>query len=151
MILLSAAVLGHTGDEVYDAASSAQADERQADAVALVEEARRIACFKTVAGNDTTNVAEPNLPRSPDGAAMMTTEIHGEPADNDWHGAVRPRGDQKECSIFHMSVMMHTHEDGKACNGDTDVEHGKEESMPKAIRDRSGDHAPSKSSCPGGD
>lgn len=80
----------------------------------------------------------------------MSSQIHGEPTDNDGHGAVSTAGDQEEGSILRVFVVMDNHQHGKACYGDTDRYDGEEKSMARPIRKHSHEHAETKSSGPRG-
>jgi len=88
MRLLPAAILCQTGKEVYDATGRAEANEAQANAVALMEEGFRIRGLEAITGDDSSYISESNLPGRSHGTTMMTAKIHGEPAHDDRHGAV---------------------------------------------------------------
>jgi len=74
--LFPVAILCQAGEEIYDAAGRAQADEPQADAIALVKECLRVGSLEAVTGNDSSDVSKSNLPSGSHSTAVMTTEIH---------------------------------------------------------------------------
>lgn len=51
-------------------------------------------------------VSESDLPSGSDGSALMTGQVHGVPADNDWHGAVSAACDEEESTVLDVSVFF---------------------------------------------
>ena len=60
---------------------------------------------------------------------MMAAEVHVEPADDDRHGGVRAHGDEEQCRVFQLLVVVDGDEDGKAGNGDGDRDDGEDEAV----------------------
>lgn len=81
----------------------------------------------------------------------MTSKIHGEPTDNNRHGAVGSTSDQEQGGILGVSVVMNDHQHGKACYGKANRSDCEEESMTNPIRNCSNKHTETKSSGPRGD
>lgn len=78
-------VLTPNSDEVNRAASSRQTDECNADAVPRLVK-RCILLEKGKSRNDTTNVAESDLPGAAHRSSVVATKIHSEPAYYNGHG-----------------------------------------------------------------
>ena len=62
-----------------------------------------------VCRDDAADVAEADLPGAPYCATVMATKVHGEPADNDWHGCVGAAGDEEQCAVFNMVRVVDVH------------------------------------------
>jgi len=44
----------------------------------------------------------------------MSTQIHDEPAYNDWTCTKRTHGDEEQGGVLSVKVVVHGHEDGEA-------------------------------------
>lgn len=79
-------------------------DDTRNDAQNRESDADRVACHilwcifleESKDGDDTADVAETNLPCRSDRAAMVASEIHVEPADDNGHGGICAHGDEEE-------------------------------------------------------
>lgn len=80
---------------------------------------------------------------------MVTPEIHGEPANDDGHGAVDAHGDAKQSTVFESVVVVHGDQDAKACDGDTDGDDGKGETMFEFVTEEGYHHGKGEGCGPG--
>lgn len=65
----------------------------------------------------------------------MPTEVHGEPADDDGHGAETAHGDEEERSIFEAVVVVNGKEDGEASDSDGNRDDCEEETVFRFVGD----------------
>ena len=59
-----------------------------------------------VGSDDAPDIAEPNLPRGTDCAAMVPAEIHVEPADDDGHSRIGAHSNQEETCVLDVLVVV---------------------------------------------
>lgn len=66
----------------------------------------------------------------------MATEIHREPANNNWHGAVCATCNQEQGSILNSTpiLTMDVKEDGEARNRNANGDEGEDETVTQAVR-----------------
>lgn len=59
----------------------------------------------------------------------MSTQIHDEPAYNDWTCTKSTHGDEEQGGVLSVKVVVHGHEDGEAgdCKSYTEGDEGKAE------------------------
>ena len=113
----------------------------------------RIARHKAVRGNDTTNVAKRNLPRRADGLAVVSAQVHVEPAHDDGHSTVRAHGDQVKRGVLRVDAgrVVDRHQHGEADEGDHYAQDGEHEAVSQIVGGDGGDHGETKGGGPGRD
>ena len=155
---------------VEHARDGAEADEGDADGVALFV-VGLVGLEEAVGGDDAANVAKAcplgmyqyacqcpktskeshqhtNLPRRPDRLAVLTAQVHGEPADDDGHGRVGADGDEKEGGVLHVDAVAHVHEHAEAGDGDEDGQQRKQQPVLGPVRRRRHHHGQPKGGDP---
>ena len=78
----------------------------------------------------------------------MPAEIHGEPADDDGHGAETTHGNEEERSIFEAVVVMDGDEDGETSDGDGNWCYCEQEAVFGFVGDVCDQHCKGKSCSP---
>jgi len=69
----AASILRNASEEIAYTAHCTQADERDTDAVAFVEEGLGVSRCETVTGNDSANISSSNLPGGSDTPPVVAT------------------------------------------------------------------------------
>jgi hypothetical protein len=127
-------VLEPQGHHVECACQTGEANEREADDIPGSEICDAILYNERISSDDSTNIAEANLPCGSYAASMMATQVHGEPAYNDRHGAVTATGDQEKSAKLRTGTVMDCHEHGESGNSDRHWNQGKNESVSQPVR-----------------
>ncbi len=148
MSLLPILILTPYRCKVQAATQRTQANEANADAIAHVVERLRGRSRERVCRDDTSNIAETNLPGGAYCPSVMATQVHGEPAYDDGHSRVCAGSYHEESAILEVMVMMLCDQDRKAGDRNADWNHCEEEAMPESIREKSNKHAEAKRSSP---
>lgn len=144
-------VLHQNTHGIDDAARRTQTDKPKTDAVPRLEEFRLVLRQEGVCGDDTSDVAETDLPRRTHRAAVMPAEVHGEPADDDGHGRVDAHGDEEESGVFEVVVRVHGDEDAETGDGDEYGEQGEGETMLELVAEEGDHHGEDEGGGPGRD
>lgn len=105
---------------------------------------------KDVNRNNATQVAESNLPCTTDGASEVASEVHIEPADNDWHGRVSAHGDEEQPCILHVAMVMYTNFNGKSSDCNSNRKHDKEKPVAETVANGRHSHGKGKGDSPRG-
>jgi len=95
--------------------------------------------------DDPADVAESYLPRRADGTAVVPTQVHGEPANDDGHCGVDAGGDEEESAVLEMVVVVCCDENGETGNCDSDGDEGEEETVMEEVR--KGGHEYAEAEC----
>lgn len=135
-------------ETVGNACNDGHDSESDADGVSR-NELGRILAEESKDGDNTTDIAETNLPRTTDGTSVMASQVHVEPAHNDGHSRVGSHGDEEQTSVLHFCVVVHSDENGEAGNGDTNGENCKGRTVTHPVRDDGDAHGEAKSHNPG--
>ena len=142
-------ILHQNADRICDTARSTQACKRNTYTIPRLE-SWRILGEKGIRGNDTTNIAEADLPSRSYGTAMVAAKVHVEPADDDWHSAVCTHGDEEERGILELVVVVDGDEDAEAGDTDADWDYGECEAVFCEIGKCGDDHGEGEGAGPWG-
>ena len=115
----------NTGKDAYDREGNADAVTGDVLGGILRQEGKH--------GDDAANVAEADLPGGSDGAPVVATQVHVEPADDDGHGSVGSTGHQEEGSILQAGVVVYGNENAEASDGNADGKDRNTKSVPQLI------------------
>lgn len=125
-----------------------QANKRDTDRVPRLVIPGRILGQKGIRRDDAADVPKADLPRRTHAASVMPTEVHGEPADDDGHGAETAHGDEEERSIFEAVVVVDGDEDSEASDNNGNRDHGEEETVFRFVGDVCNKHCKGESCSP---
>jgi len=112
---------------------------------------RGISLDECIRCDDTTDIAESNLPRGAYRTPMVAPEVHVEPADNYRHGGVGAHCDEEETSVFDVLVIVHGEHDCEARDRYRDGDDCEDETMFGEVRASSYDHCKCECAGPGWD
>ena len=128
----------------------AQTRKANADSIPLLVPGRVLG-QKRIRGDNTANIAEPDLPGRPDGTAVVAAEVQVEPAHDDGQGGVGAHGDEEEGGVLEVRARVDGEEDGEAGDGDGDGEQGEEEAVLELVGEVGDDEGEDEGAGPGGD
>jgi hypothetical protein len=138
--LLLLLILQRTRYKVQHTARGAQTNKPQADAISPVVEVQLITLRERVRRDNPADIPKPDLPRSAHGAPVVAPQVHREPAHDDRHRGVRPAGDQEQCAVLDVVVVVGCDQDGEAGDADADRDQSKQEAMAQLVREESHEH-----------
>ena len=61
----------------------------------------------------------------------MATQVHLEPADNNWHGTVRSHDDKEEGGVTDVGPVVDAEQNSEPRHGNTDGDQSEEEAVPE--------------------
>lgn len=122
------------GCHVERACQTGETNERETDDIPGSEIGDAILYDKRIRSDNSTDIAEANLPCGSHAASMMPTQIHGEPAYNDGHGAVTATGEHEKSAVLRAIVAMDCQEHDKSDNGDRHGNQGENEPVSQSVR-----------------
>ena len=89
-----------------------------------------------------------NLPRGSNSPAMMSAQIHAEPAHNHRHGRVHSHGRHEQSSILQRQVVVYEHENDQAGDRNANRENRVQEAVAGRVARCCHDHGEDESHSP---
>lgn len=158
-VLVALSVLPATSDVVDNTRGCRQTDECNGDGVSFPVEGLGVTLQEDEGRDDTSNVAEGNLPGGTDGAAVVTSQVHVEPAYHHGHRGVAAHCDEEESlgrllvrkfvcggvkgSTYHVlnaNVVVDVEECSETGQGDTDWDQREGEAVTQLIGEPGDNH-----------
>ena len=78
----------------------------------------------------------------------MTTEVHREPANDDWHSRVTATCHQKQCCVSQLQVRRSGQQHGESSNANRNRYQREEEAVSQSVRCPRNQHGEAKSRDP---